>query len=406
MKRQICWLCLVGLGWAQTEWPNSASQANSDPWLVEHAQQLRVMRPRILVLNFCNDVPRPEVEKKVSKLAHALDEGSRYHARTQPQNPAFLQHQIVAIVDLTDSNPSQGRTDGNSSWLPLKELKDNGHRDLDTSQYYSARFAQKFGFRKPGGGFYKLDELIDRGKVHELWCVTSDHTRDIDQMPECMEVKQVYDEQFRPIAGKWVQAGNGDNRWQPWTGRSFRILDFNAGRGPGCAMESLSHAIEGTARSRAIPYFTKYFFRFAGFDLDKRFSVPFDSLYAGIKDPVVYPDKDTAVVRRDGRDYRIHPYVCAGGNVHFCPNAHSHYDLKSQDRVMSTVEHFAMRDGPGGSDRAELWSLEMLSSTRELLDDCMGPWLVYWRQNFPGWRNRALDDDGQPMRNWWPFLYF
>jgi hypothetical protein len=38
--------------------------------------------------------------------------------------------------------------------------------------------------------------------------------------------------------------------------------------------------------------------------------------------------------------------------------------------------------------------------------DCMGPWLVYWRQNMPGLDNRQKDADGRPMKNWWPFLFY
>jgi hypothetical protein len=32
--------------------------------------------------------------------------------------------------------------------------------------------------------------------------------------------------------------------------------------------------------------------------------------------------------------------------------------------------------------------------------------LLWWRQNMPGLDNRALDDSGQSMLNWWPFLYY
>jgi hypothetical protein len=38
--------------------------------------------------------------------------------------------------------------------------------------------------------------------------------------------------------------------------------------------------------------------------------------------------------------------------------------------------------------------------------DCMGPWLVYWRMNMPGLDNPCLDNAGQPMKNWWVFLFY
>ena len=43
---------------------------------------------------------------------------------------------------------------------------------------------------------------------------------------------------------------------------------------------------------------------------------------------------------------------------------------------------------------------------RELAPDCMGQWMVYWRQNMPGYRNPCVDDRGKPMKNWWVFLYY
>jgi hypothetical protein len=36
----------------------------------------------------------------------------------------------------------------------------------------------------------------------------------------------------------------------------------------------------------------------------------------------------------------------------------------------------------------------------------MGPWLIYWRQNFPGLKNRQKDDEVKPMKNWWVFLFY
>ena len=48
----------------------------------------------------------------------------------------------------------------------------------------------------------------------------------------------------------------------------------------------------------------------------------------------------------------------------------------------------------------------MLEPYRELADDCMGRWVVYWRQHMPGLGNTALDDDGRPMKNWWPYLFY
>jgi hypothetical protein len=38
--------------------------------------------------------------------------------------------------------------------------------------------------------------------------------------------------------------------------------------------------------------------------------------------------------------------------------------------------------------------------------DCDGGWQTYMRQSIPGLGNRAFAEDGKPMKNWWPFLFY
>src|SRR4051812_13974465 len=67
------------LGTDPTVWPNEMSQANSDPWLVAHHDQLREIHPRILVLNYNNGTKPDDVRAFVEdKVFNALREGSRY----------------------------------------------------------------------------------------------------------------------------------------------------------------------------------------------------------------------------------------------------------------------------------------------------------------------------------------
>lgn len=180
------------------------------------------------------------------------------------------------------------------------------------------------------------------------------------------------------------------------------VLNFS------CFLESLSHAIEGTAHSGAIPYFTRYFHEFAGFALDKRHGLPWDSFYPlwGEGKGIEYPDPTTAVVRDGSRTWRLTNYVAAGGNVHFSPNGRSHYDLGNTNPVMSTIEDWRIGSGPGGVDLGRPWTITAYARYLGLAPDCMGPWLIYWRQNFPGLNNRQRDEDGRPMKNWWPFLFY
>ena len=94
-----------------------------------------------------------------------------------------------------------------------------------------------------------------------------------------------------------------------------------------------------------------------------------------------------------------------GGSVHFTPNSRGHYDLENPTPVLSTIEHYRRFDGADGRDGAEPWTVERFQRYRDLAPDCMGPWLLYWRQNMPGLANKSKDDDGKPMKNWWPFLF-
>ena len=67
-------------------------------------------------------------------------------------------------------------------------------------------------------------------------------------------------------------------------------------------------------------------------------------------------------------------------------------------------EQGCRRRQPGSEPRP--WTPAVLDPYRELAPDCMGRWVVYWRQHMPGLGNTALDDEGLPMKNWWPYLFY
>jgi hypothetical protein len=223
-----------------------------------------------------------------------------------------------------------------------------------------------------------------------------------------VEVKQAYDERFRKLPGVSRQAGNGGDPGQPFIGRSLRILFINVERGPGCAMESLGHSMEGMAHSGVVPYFRRYFYEYGGFDLDTRFKLPFKSLYERGDREISYPDPHTLEYRsKDGMEGGVvRDFYVVGGNVHFTPTGRQDYDLDNPVSIMSTIEDYRIGSGRGGKDRAKLWNVQVFKRYNELAGDCMGPWLVYWQQNMPGYRTRAKDDRGRPMKNWWPFLFY
>lgn len=386
-----------------TVWPNRASRANSDEWIVSHHDAIRQMRPRVLVVNFSNEASDAKLKKLLADLFAALKEGSRYHGYKDPSAPAFLDYRLFKFVDLRDPNSQKG----NGPKIPMKKGMTNGF-NMDYNGYFSDDFAKAYGVEDPKepGRFLRLDELVAGGYVHELWLM-AEATPGMGAY-ESVEEKPVYDEHFARQGNKFVQAGNGGDDDQKWTGRSVRIGFINASRGIGCFMESLSHSIEGTSNSRAIPYFTKYFNEFAGQDLKERFHVPFESFYPlwGEKNGIEYPDDHTAIATFNGKTYRIENYLAYGGNVHFPPNGRRHYDLENTNAVLSTIEDWRIGSGPEGKDLTQPWTNEAFAKYRKLAPDCMGAWLVYWRQNFPGLDNKQKDADGKPMKNWWPFLFY
>jgi hypothetical protein len=389
-----------------TVWPNARSRANSDEWLVRNHDRIRQMRPRLLVLNFVNGLKPDEARAKVDRLIAALRESSRFHGYKDPDAKPFLEYQVERFVDLTDPVPPADRLDGNSTRYPrVPDWKEG--INFQYSQLFGPKFAEHYGYKNPErpGRFLTLAELVERGIIHEVWFLALQ--RQLGSPYESVEVKQAYDERFRKLPGISKQAGNGGDEGQPFIGRSLRILFINAERGPGCAMESLGHSFEGMSNSGAIPYFTRYFREYAGFDLDKRYGTPFDSLYAKGPVPVDYPDPHTMVYTdAAGKRVAVRDYRVTGGNVHYTPSGRRDYDLDNPQAVMSTIEDYRLGSGPGGKDQAKEWTVQVFKRYNQLANDCMGPWLVYWRQNMPNSRSGARDDQGKPMKNWWVFLFY
>src|SRR4051794_37115418 len=338
------------------------------------------MRPRVLVVNFVHGLAEAEARRRVEWLCGALRESSRWQGFRDPQAPAFLDYRIEAIVDLTEP---PGEADRNSARFP----RTADGIGLDYGALHEMRLHD--GLR--------LDELTERGLVHEVWLL-ADHTEHSAPW-ETVEVKRAYDREFRPL-GFERHAGNSGPHDAPWIGRSLRILFVNLARGVGCAMESLGHSLERMATCGALPYYERYFREFAMLDLDRRLSLPFESLY-NRDDPVDYPTSSSLRYRAGWRHRTVEPYVVTGGNVHFMPNGRHDYDLDNPAPVLSTIETWRRPE-----EVARPWTPEVLERYRELAPDCMGRWVVYWRQNMPGLGNTALDDDGRPMKNWWPFLFY
>ncbi len=388
-------------------WPNEQSKANSDDWLRLHHNQIYQLRPKVLVLNFANGMSQLKAEEELTQLFLALRESSRYHGYNSEDSTPGLEYQLFKYVDLTDKDalPDDQVLDGNSSLYPRvadwKEGINFKYGDL-----FSDKYSDLYAVPDPAhpGKMMSLKQMVDTGTINEVWFMARQGK--IGAPYECTEVKQAYDAADKKIPGKSVQAGNGGSAEQPFVGRSLRILFINVERGIGCAMESLGHAIEGTSNSGVIPEFTRYFSEFAGFDLKKKFSTPFNSFYELKGGTLDYPESNQIKYTYQGKPGKYLNYYTVGGNVHFAPNARKDYDLSNTQSVMSTIEHYRLKDGMYEKDMKELWTISKIDKYKQIAPDCQGPWMVYWRQNFPANGAPCIDDYGKPMKGWLPYLFY
>ncbi len=389
-------------------WPNEFSNGNSDDWLLDYHDHIYEMRPKVPVLNFIND-RGIDGESKAQDLIDTLEFSSKYRYFKDPDSKWFLQYEPIHI-DLRDP-PGTTTLDGNSTKYPRRGPPGPGF-NFNYGELYSEAFAENYGYEDPEnpGEYLTLGELVNLGLVNELWFLAV-QTSEYGGPFEAVELKQFYDMDLNRREGVYAPTGNGHDYSIPWIGRSLRINYINGHRGIGCAMENLGHCVEIMAREDFCPYYTKYFNRFGDFDLDEKWGMPIDSFYWYSYD-YSHPDynnfanKSTLEWHWAGMSGTVRPYTACAGNVHFMPNGRWHYDMSNTQPVLSTIEHAFMRDDPNGKDIAEVWTIDKFDDYRAVAPDCMGPWLVYWRQAMPGRNNTCTDDDGNPMPNWWVFLFY
>jgi hypothetical protein len=393
-------------------WPNEASKANSDPWLLANHQAIVQMRPNVLLLNFVNGFSTASATTKFQQVAAAYREATRHHAATNPAATPFVDFQLAKVVDLTDNPPPAGWPFQNSTKFPRPSTSPP-FGNLDYSRFFGSTFASYYGYPDGAGGYLDLCELIDQGAINELWFLGSGDVPDA-AAAESLESKQRYDSANRKIPGSFDRcAGNGCFATSaPVCGRSVRIAFINYNRGVGCFLESLGHSFEGMSNNGSLPYLRPYFQELGMFNLGSRYGAPFQSFYScpyGVP-CLSYGNVTPASVRLDwdmgwGAG-TIDPFLPACGNAHFPPNGRRQYDVTNPQAVPSTCAHFRMKDGPGGADAITMYSSADSAPYDALSPDCTKGWEVYWRQNFPGLNNQAKDAAGNQMLNWWPFLYY
>lgn len=391
-------------------WPNDESFANSDPWLPEHHGEIDLLQPRVLALNFVNARTMAQMEAQLEEMIDVIAESSCHHGCGDPEHmgsPRALAYELAYAVDLRDQEPPEDWPYNNSTLYPREDPVE-GYWGFDYERLFTEEFAELYGIEDPQdpGQVLDLCELFDRGLVHEVWVYGDADVPDVNAA-EILELKPYYDEDRVRIPGPLNRcAGNGcfDAEDDIPCDRTVRVAWFNNTRGPGCFLESLSHGFESTGawNPTLIPYLSRYFIPFSNHDLDVRYGLPFQSWYAcDAPGCLSYPDATSVTWQIGDQGGTIDPYDPVCGNVHFMPNGTQHYDLVSPFAVETSCRHF--RDGSG---ETEVFTSQQIEELADLAPDCMGPFLVWWRQSFPGRHTDALDDDDNPLLSFWPFIFY
>jgi hypothetical protein len=380
-------------------WPNPESSTNSDPWLPEHHDEITKLEPRVLVVNFDDARDGAAALAFAQRVGAAFAEASRYHGYKDPAAPVFLDYKFVHVADLPDNKTRAGNGFGFNEFM------------------HSTEFAALVNFKHPQtGATLTVCQMFEQGIINEAW--VAEPPDDGQKLYEYLGRAQVYDANMQKVPGRFDNcAGNGCIPANTVTcGVSVRLNELNISRGPGCATHAQGHGIEGTIKSRTqpLPYLTANARRFFNFNLNQRYGTSFNDFYSCNYDSTTCINYVTPTHLTGGAGIAAFDIANFGdgcGNVHFAPHSRFHYDYERQSAGVTgetSCEHYGLGDGEGGADARNLVSYDTYRAYNEnrAYSDCGGGWSVYMRQNFPGYQNAAKDTDGNPMKNWWPFLFY
>jgi len=252
---------------------------------------------------------------------------------------------------------------------------------------------------------------------------------------ETQETKVVYSSADPPVKQtplRIVSASNGDNVTNLNCKVSIRIIDFNTSRGVGCHQHAMGHGWERYMDTQALPLLRKQAARFLNWDLNTRVMAPFSNFYSAcnsngsqLTDCIVWSSNIHAVSGNSAaRSFDIADMSGGCGNAHFYANTTGtySYDANNPDpMVLSSCEHYGMHDGASGKDMTTPYTNKMTDDLARAQqagpctagspycsteDDCGGHGTSYLYQSFPNYGTTAKNDDGTPMHNWWPYLFY
>jgi hypothetical protein len=423
-------------------WPNATSFTNSDPWIEQHHDQIVQMNPNVLVLNYANKCGAndavtcdpTEMQKLTQEHIEAFQWASRYHGYNNANAPAFLNYNVVKIVDLRD-----GTTNVDSAMLPLS----SDGSEVDYAQLDTPAYANLIGIADPAnpGTNLTLCQLFEKGIINEVWGSVADPAPSSVKFGESAESKMVYSAAnvaASPV--KFVTVGNGpdispnsrDASTKLTCGVTTRIWDFNPTRGSGCHLHSLGHLLENYARDAAVPAFGKVALTFFNLDFRTRFGAPFNSFYdvCPYTDAICIAWQAAAAGMADleaksgpasSQTFDFADMSAGCGNVHFPANATTQYETTGDVSVATSCENYGLHNGTGGKDLTTPYTNAMAATkygegtrldngfdnfTNGVASDCGAEQPTYIFGSMPGLGTTATFTDGTPMHNWWVYLFY
>jgi len=387
-------------------WPNETSSANSDDWLVQNHDRISQLRPKVLAIDIGNTSNAMTlIQRHIDGLANATS----FHKYSNTSAQPMLVYQLAKVVKGTSPSytewASQSFADNN---IQMKDPKD------------------------PSGPNLTLCQLFEKGVINEVWCMA---TQNQTKCGETQETKVVYSSADPPVKQtplRIVSASNGDNVTNLNCKVSIRIIDFNTSRGVGCHQHAMGHGWERYMDTQALPLLRKQAARFLNWDLNTRVMAPFSNFYSAcnsngsqLTDCIVWSSNIHAVSGNSAaRSFDIADMSGGCGNAHFYANTTGtySYDANNPDpMVLSSCEHYGMHDGASGKDMTTPYTNKMTDDLARAQqagpctagspycsteDDCGGHGTSYLYQSFPNYGTTAKNDDGTPMHNWWPYLFY
>ncbi len=381
-----------------TVWPNKKSYTNSDKWLIQNHERIRILYPRLLVIDFYNKKSEAYCREFVNKVIHAFSEGSRYQAFRDSSSQPQLVYKITKYINLRDG-----------SGKDISEMRPHkADGSFNEAAMFEDGFAPHLGYRNADNTrWLRLGELFDNGIINECWVVAP------NTLYEVQGRARKYDSAFN-FTGKYNECLNACydfGKAGRQTSVTIRLGEINVDRGVGCATHAFGHAIERMALDD-IPYFGKVANRFFNFDLDSRYGAPFSNQYACpyyVKPPECfnYYGKTIITVNNYLPSWTFNNWGEGCGNIHFPINGRYQYDYNNTQTIKCTCENYGKKNGPDGKDKQHDYNASLVQRwNTSAYNDCGGEFVMYLRQNMPGYNSGAFDDDGNPMKSWWPFYYY